>query len=129
MGSLLKTSLPPVWISGELYNFIAVRSGHWYFSLKDEQSCVRFLVFNQYPFEDIGILCTQHSLPTSLSVLEALIALGAKPANIFVIDKSYSRCENVANKLVQCRISYQPGSIPSLLSGYEYSLPGMLCSG
>ncbi|HNW60636.1 MAG TPA: exodeoxyribonuclease VII large subunit [bacterium] len=41
--SLLETELPPVWLHGEISNFVRHTSGHLYFSLKDESaqiSCV-----------------------------------------------------------------------------------------
>ncbi len=34
-----------VWVMGEMSNFVKPRSGHWYFSLKDEQAQVRCAMF------------------------------------------------------------------------------------
>ncbi|MBI5658709.1 MAG: exodeoxyribonuclease VII large subunit [Nitrosomonadales bacterium] len=48
---LLENSLPLLWVRGEISNFICAASGHWYFSLKDEQAQVRCAMFrhkNQY---------------------------------------------------------------------------------
>lgn len=48
---LLEHRYPPLWISGEISNFTAARSGHHYFVLKDAQSQVRCVMFkhrNQY---------------------------------------------------------------------------------
>ncbi|MGS2724587.1 exodeoxyribonuclease VII large subunit [Porticoccus sp. GXU_MW_L64] len=42
---LLETHLPLVWVEGELSNFASPASGHWYFSLKDEQAQVRCAMF------------------------------------------------------------------------------------
>lgn len=42
---LLETSFPLFWISGEVSNFTRAASGHWYFSLKDEQAQVRCVMF------------------------------------------------------------------------------------
>lgn len=42
---LLETSFPLFWISGEISNFTRATSGHWYFSLKDERSQVRCVMF------------------------------------------------------------------------------------
>lgn len=42
---LLEGSFPPLWIEGELSNFIAAQSGHWYFSLKDTTSQIRCAMF------------------------------------------------------------------------------------
>lgn len=43
--SCLESQFSSVWIKGELSNFIAHSSGHWYFSLKDESSCIKALMF------------------------------------------------------------------------------------
>ena len=34
-----------VWVSGELSNFARPRSGHWYFTLKDDKAQVRCAMF------------------------------------------------------------------------------------
>jgi len=47
---LLETGLAPVWVTGEISNFTHHSSGHMYFSLKDERSqlrCVMFRAFNR----------------------------------------------------------------------------------
>ena len=41
----LESEFPSVWIKGELSNFIAHSSGHWYFSLKDEKSQIKGVMF------------------------------------------------------------------------------------
>jgi len=43
--SLLETGLGSIWLSGEISNFVAPSSGHWYFSLKDNRSQVRCAMF------------------------------------------------------------------------------------
>ncbi|MDD5241139.1 MAG: exodeoxyribonuclease VII large subunit [Sulfuricella sp.] len=48
---LLEQNFPLTWISGEVSNFTAAASGHWYFSLKDGLAQVRCAMFrhkNQY---------------------------------------------------------------------------------
>ncbi len=48
---VIERQLPLAWVSGELSNFTAARSGHWYFILKDAQAQVRCVMFrgrNQY---------------------------------------------------------------------------------
>lgn len=48
---ILESSLPLLWVRGEISNFICASSRHWYFSLKDEQAQVRCVMFrhkNQY---------------------------------------------------------------------------------
>ncbi len=42
---LLDEHLPSLWIAGEVSNFAAPRSGHWYFTLKDEHAQVRCAMF------------------------------------------------------------------------------------
>jgi len=42
---LLEQSFPSFWITGEISNFISASSGHWYFSLKDEEAQVRCTMF------------------------------------------------------------------------------------
>lgn len=42
---LIETGLPLLWVRGEISNFICAASGHWYFSLKDEQAQVRCVMF------------------------------------------------------------------------------------
>ncbi len=42
---LLETHLNSIWIEGEISNFSAPSSGHWYLTLKDEQAQVRCAMF------------------------------------------------------------------------------------
>jgi len=42
---LLETELNTVWLCGEISNFIAASSGHWYLSLKDSKSQVKCAMF------------------------------------------------------------------------------------
>ncbi len=42
---LLEGSFPSIWIEGEISNFAAPNSGHWYFSLKDALAQVRCAMF------------------------------------------------------------------------------------
>jgi exodeoxyribonuclease VII large subunit len=43
--SLLELHLNPVWVEGEISNFSAPGSGHWYFSLKDSRAQIRCAMF------------------------------------------------------------------------------------
>lgn len=43
--NLLDLHLPLIWVEGEISNFSAPSSGHWYFSLKDENAQVRCAMF------------------------------------------------------------------------------------
>jgi len=42
---LIEEKFPLVWVSGELSNFSRPRSGHWYFTLKDERAQIRCAMF------------------------------------------------------------------------------------
>lgn len=42
---ILESELNTVWLTGEISNFIAASSGHWYLSLKDKKSQVRCAMF------------------------------------------------------------------------------------
>lgn len=42
---LLEEAFPYVWVEGEISNFAAPASGHWYFSLKDQTAQVRCAMF------------------------------------------------------------------------------------
>jgi len=42
---ILESGLPPVWVEGEISNFSAPASGHWYFSLKDRDAQIRCAMF------------------------------------------------------------------------------------
>ena len=41
----LEDRFDAVWVSGEISNFKAYDSGHWYFSLKDEEGQIRCVMF------------------------------------------------------------------------------------
>ena len=41
----LESQLPLLWVEGEISNFTAASSGHWYFSLKDANAQVRCVMF------------------------------------------------------------------------------------
>ena len=42
---ILESELNTVWLCGEISNFVAASSGHWYLSLKDQKSQVRCAMF------------------------------------------------------------------------------------
>ncbi|MBI5890386.1 MAG: exodeoxyribonuclease VII large subunit [Nitrosomonadales bacterium] len=42
---IIESGLPLLWVRGEVSNFVSAASGHWYFSLKDEQAQVRCVMF------------------------------------------------------------------------------------
>lgn len=43
--TILEENFPFVWVEGEISNFAAPHSGHWYFSLKDQTAQVRCAMF------------------------------------------------------------------------------------
>ncbi len=42
---LLQNNFPSIWIKGEISNFVEAGSGHWYFTLKDNNAQVRCTMF------------------------------------------------------------------------------------
>ena len=48
IASTLETSFPSLWVKGEISNFVAHASGHWYFSLKEADSQIRGVMFRGY---------------------------------------------------------------------------------
>ena len=44
---LIEHRLPVTWVAGEISNFTAARSGHFYFSLKDSTAQVRCAMWRQ----------------------------------------------------------------------------------
>lgn len=49
----VEREFPVLWVAGELSNFTQAASGHWYFTLKDEQASVRCAMFrNRNQFVD-----------------------------------------------------------------------------
>ncbi|HQW57663.1 MAG TPA: NAD(P)-dependent oxidoreductase [Gammaproteobacteria bacterium] len=73
------------------------------------------------PFKNTAIWYVQHSFETSLSVLDAFVALGADPTHIGVIDKEYSRCRGIGKEIMNRNINYKAGSPPGMLGGFKYS--------
>ncbi len=45
VAGLLERQLPLIWVRGEVSNFTAAASGHWYFSLKDAHAQIRVVMF------------------------------------------------------------------------------------
>lgn len=70
------------------------------------------------PLKKTAIFYVHHSLETSVNLVEAIIALGAQPKNIFVLEKHYSRCPEVAQKIIELGVYYQPCSTQISLGGF-----------
>jgi exodeoxyribonuclease VII large subunit len=47
VSGVLEQQFPLLWVQGEVSNFVAAASGHWYFSLKDALAQVRVVMFRQ----------------------------------------------------------------------------------
>lgn len=45
VGDMLQGQFSRIWVRGEVSNFTAAASGHWYFSIKDERAAVRAVMF------------------------------------------------------------------------------------
>ncbi|MBU4609217.1 exodeoxyribonuclease VII large subunit [Achromobacter sp. GG226] len=45
VAGMLEQAVPPVWVRGEVSNFLSAASGHWYFTLKDAGASVRAVMF------------------------------------------------------------------------------------
>ncbi len=66
---LLEDTLPPLWVGGEVANWTRARSGHCYFSLRDERAQLRCVLFRrdaqQLPLEpEDGIRIQAHGTLT-----------------------------------------------------------------
>ena len=45
--TLLQSEIGMIWLTGEISNFVAAASGHWYFTLKDNKAQIRGAMFRQ----------------------------------------------------------------------------------
>lgn len=45
VADVLGSSIPRLWVAGEVSNFTRAASGHWYFSIKDDAAAVRAVMF------------------------------------------------------------------------------------
>jgi len=72
------------------------------------------------PFDDVMIVGCQHLLPTVGSLMEALIALGFRADNIFLLGKCYSTVPHVADGLRQTGVHVWDGTAPAFPGGYTY---------
>lgn len=62
------------------------------------------------PLKNTALVYIHHALNSSILVLKALIQLGLDPKNIFILDKHYSRCEEVVKEIKELGVYYQSGS-------------------
>lgn len=68
-----------------------------------------------------AIYYVHHALRTSVNVIDAIIKLGAKPNNVFILGKSYSECDAVVSSLIQLGVHYQPCSMQTSIGSYSYA--------
>lgn len=64
---LLETTFPSVWVTGELSDFARPRSGHCYFTLKDDQAQIRGVIWRGVasrlkfePSDGLEVICRGH---------------------------------------------------------------------
>jgi len=48
--AVIEAGLPPLWVRGEIADFTAARSGHWYFTLRDKAAQLRCAMFAKQNF-------------------------------------------------------------------------------
>jgi hypothetical protein len=102
---LLESGMPLLWLEGELSNFAAPASGHWYFTLKDSQAQVRCAMWRQRnsavkfrPKDGLAVLvrarwaCTSRAAnSSSSSIISRTPAKARSSANSKIEDPPGSR--------------------------------------
>ena len=69
--------------------------------------------------DGVGLICVQHLLETTGSLMETLFGLGLHPSNSFILGKAYSTNQDVVDRLRQCGSHVDGGSLPSSLGTFE----------
>ena len=69
--------------------------------LKENQHLLR-----QEPLKNTVIVYVHHALQTSINVINSLLMLGAKPAFIYILGKSYSENKAVVQHLKALGVTY-----------------------
>ena len=80
-----------------------------------------FVDQNKELLKKTAIYYVHHPLRTSINVIDAILQLGAKPQNIFILGKRYSECESVVTCLSEKGVHYQPCSLQSGIGQFSYS--------
>ena len=98
---MIERGMPMVWLEGELSNFSAPSSGHWYFSLKDREAQIRCAMFRT---KNTGVAFTpkagQHVLVRGrVTLYEArgdyqLIAEHMEEAGVGALKREFERLKN-----------------------------------
>ena len=73
------------------------------------------------PLKNTAIISVQHTLGTTVDLLNSFLALGAKTENIFIAGKFYSEYPEVVNEIRNLGIFYQQSSAPVQLGGFDYA--------
>jgi len=73
------------------------------------------------PLKRTIVISVHHALPPSLALLRAQFKLGLDPKYTFVLDKHYSECKEVVEKIKAERVNYQPSSAQIGLGKFSFS--------
>lgn len=73
------------------------------------------------PLKNTAIISIQHTLGTTVDLLNSFLALGAKIENIFIAGKFYSEYPEVVKEIKNLGIFYQQSSAPVQLGGFDYA--------
>lgn len=67
-----------------------------------------------------GILLVDHTLNTSMSLINSMIKLGAQPKNILILGKYYSECPSIIEKIIKSGIYYRKSTMKPSLGNFYY---------
>ena len=146
---LLESNVPLLWVRGEISNLVKAASGHFYFSLKDDQAQVRCVMFrhrNQLLSEPIGNgqqvevlavatlyeqrgdfqLTVEHIRPAGLGVLyERFAQLKLKLENEGLFAAARKRPLPLYPKRIGIVTSLQAAALRDVLTTLRLRLPGV----
>jgi len=146
---LLENGLPLLWVRGEISNYVCAASGHWYFSLKDEQAQVRCVMFrhksqyldwqpkNGMQVEVLALptlyeargdfqLTLEQMRPAGLGALyEAFERLKRKLENEGLFDASRKRALPLLPKQIGIVTSPQAAALRDVLTTLARRMPGI----
>jgi len=123
-------------------NFIGMDEDDWYLlgvgNKMNESTKRRGLLFARSPlledfishfgmkpdksFRDVVVVCVQHLLETTGTLIQALLRLGFQPQNIFVAGKIYSTNVEVKSRIRKLGVFVQSSGIPEYWGYYEDQL-------
>ena len=76
-------------------------------------------LLKQEPLKNTVIVYIHHALQTSISVINSLLMLGAKPSHIYILGKSYSENKDVVKHLKALGVNYIDSSFQSGYGEYK----------